>query len=229
MLPISEIFYSIQGEGLHAGRPSVFIRLYYCNLYCSWCDSKYTWENQAKAKEGIDYFLVDDSSLFKIISNYKSKNIVITGGEPLIHQSYLINTLKSLKERGYRIEIETNGTVMPKEELIQLVDLFTVSPKLSNSNVKYEHRIKPAVLSFFSSLENSVFKFVIVSNEDIEEVLSLIKEFKISNEKVMLMPEGTDLETLVKRSIWLVEICKEHNFRYSPRIHIMLWGNKRGF
>jgi len=228
MLPISEIFYSIQGEGLNLGRPSIFIRLYYCNLYCSWCDTKYTWLNQEKAKEGIDYFLMDNEVIYKAISSYPANNVVITGGEPLLHQSKLVDLIKLLKTKNYSVEIETNGTIMPKADLIDKVDLFTVSPKLANSGVKYEHRIRKDVLKLFSSLENAVFKFVIQEKEDIEEVLSLVKELGIKNEKIFLMPEGTNPSILLSRSSWLVEICKEFNFKFSPRLHIMIWGNKRG-
>jgi len=227
MLPISEIFYSIQGEGINLGKPSVFIRLYYCNLYCSWCDTKYTWENQSKAIENIDYFLMDEKEIIDKIKQFNTKNLVITGGEPLLHQTKLIELVKALN--GYYVEIETNGTIIPKKELVELVNLFTVSPKLSNSDVKYEHRIRKEALTYFSNLDKCVFKFVIKDEKDIEEVLSLAKEFNIKSEKIMLMPEGTDEETIISRSRWLVELCKAHNFRYSPRIHIILWGNKRGF
>lgn len=228
MLPISEIFYSIQGEGINLGRPSIFIRLYYCNLYCSWCDTKYTWENQANAKEGIDYVNMSVEQILEAISKYECKNVVITGGEPLLNQSRLIGLLKVLKEKGYYTEIETNGTIIPKEELIKFVDLFTVSPKLSNSGVKFEQRIRYDALKVFSSLPNSVFKIVIQNKEDIKEVLELVEEIKIDNSKVLLMPEGRSKEVLDERTSWLVEECKKYGFRYTPRLHIMIWGNRRG-
>ncbi len=229
MLPISEIFFSIQGEGLNLGKPSVFIRLYYCNLYCIWCDTKYTWKNQFKAKEGIDFVSLSVKEIVEIVSKYGCKNVVITGGEPLVHQSKLSELIRVLKERDYYVEIETNGTIAPDEELLNLIDLFTVSPKLSNSKVKLEQRIRPEALKVFSKLDNCVFKFVIQEEEDLEEVLCIVKDFNIDKNKVFLMPEGVDKETLEKRSSWLVEECKKYGFRFTPRLHIMIWGNKRGF
>lgn len=228
MLPISEIFYSIQGEGLNIGRPSIFIRLYYCNLYCTWCDTKYTWENQSKAKEGIDYYSMDYDSIIKEISKYNCKSIVITGGEPLINQNKLAPLVKLLKNLGYYIEIETNGTLIPIKELIENVDLFTVSPKLSNSGVKEDQRIREDALHFFSKLDKTIFKFVIQERKDLNEVLDIIEKFKIERRRVFLMPEGTDRDILDLRSSWIIEECKKHDFKFSPRLHIMLWGNKRG-
>ncbi len=228
MLPISEIFFSIQGEGLNLGQPSVFIRLYYCNLYCVWCDSKYTWENWKNAREGIDFIALSLEDIIKIISKYDCKHVIITGGEPLIHQSKLSKLVQALKERGYYVEIETNGTIAPSKELIKAVDLFTVSPKLSNSKVKFEQRIRPEVLKVFSNLDNCVFKFVIQEKEDLEEVFCIIDDFKIDKSKVFLMPEGVSKEVLEERSSWLVEECKKYGFKFTPRLHIMIWGNKRG-
>jgi len=228
-IPISEIFYSIQGEGINIGKPAIFIRLYYCNLYCNWCDSKYTWENQKNAKENIDFLLLDAYTIYKKIKDYNSKHVVITGGEPLLHQTSLINLLKLLKNEGFYIEMETNGTLLPNEEIVKYVDLFNVSPKLSNSSIKKEIRIRGNVISFFVKLDKSIFKFVIQNENDIHELMEdFIIPYNIPKEKVILMPEATDEITLKERSLWLIEICKKYNFRYTTRLQILLYGNKRG-
>jgi Organic radical activating enzymes len=182
-IPISEIFFSIQGEGVNIGKPSIFIRLYYCNLKCIWCDSKYTWENQDKAKEGIDYILMDVNDILNYINRFNCNHVVITGGEPLLHQDILKYLLKELKNKGFYIEIETNGTIKPKEEIIELVDLFNISPKLSNSKVDYKLRIRDEVLKLFSKINNSIFKFVICDVNDLNEVDELVKKMDIKKKK----------------------------------------------
>jgi 7-cyano-7-deazaguanosine (preQ0) biosynthesis protein QueE len=227
-LPVSEIFFSIQGEGVNIGKPSIFIRLYFCNLSCVWCDSKYTWENQDKAKEGIDYFLMDIQEILNYISKFDCNRVVITGGEPLLHQEKLKNLLKELKNKGYYIEIETNGTIKPKEEIIKLVDLFNVSPKLSNSKVDYKLRIRNEVLKVFSKINNSIFKFVICDVKDLDEVDELVKKLNIKKEKVYLMPEGTDEKTIKERSLWLIDESKKRNYNFTTRLHILMFGNQRG-
>jgi 7-carboxy-7-deazaguanine synthase len=227
-LPISEIFFSIQGEGVNIGKPSIFIRFYFCNLNCIWCDSKYTWENQDKAKEGIDYFLMDIQEILNYISKFDCNRVVITGGEPLLHQENLKNLLKELKNKGFYIEIETNGTIKPKEEIIKLVDLFNVSPKLSNSKVDYKLRIRNEVLKVFSEINNSIFKFVICDIKDLDEVDELVKKLNINKEKVYLMPEGTDEKTIKERSLWLIDESKKRNYNFTTRLHILMFGNQRG-
>jgi 7-cyano-7-deazaguanosine (preQ0) biosynthesis protein QueE len=227
-LPVSEIFFSIQGEGVNIGKPSIFIRLYFCNLSCVWCDSKYTWENQNKAKEGIDYFLMDIQEILNYINKFDCNRVVITGGEPLLHQEKLKNLLKELKNKGYYIEIETNGTIKPKEEIIKLVDLFNVSPKLSNSKVDYKLRIRNEVLKVFSEINNSIFKFVICDVKDLDEVDELVKKLNIKKEKVYLMPEGTDEKTIKERSLWLIDESKKRNYNFTTRLHILMFGNQRG-
>jgi 7-cyano-7-deazaguanosine (preQ0) biosynthesis protein QueE len=227
-LPISEIFFSIQGEGVNIGKPSIFIRFYFCNLSCIWCDSKYTWENQDKAKEGIDYFLMDIQEILNYISKFDCNRVVITGGEPLLHQEKLKNLLKELKNKGFYIEIETNGTIKPKEEIIKLVDLFNVSPKLSNSKVDYKLRIRNEVLKVFSEINNSIFKFVICDVKDLDEVDELVKKLNIKKEKVYLMPEGTDEKTIKEKSLWLIDESKKRNYNFTTRLHILMFGNQRG-
>jgi 7-cyano-7-deazaguanosine (preQ0) biosynthesis protein QueE len=228
LIPICEIFYSIQGEGVDAGLPSILIRTYFCNLNCSWCDTKYSWKAGKNAKEGKDYFLLSVNDIISKVSKYGCKNVVITGGEPFLYQANLLKLLKTLKEKGYHVEIETNGTIKPRSDLLKLADLVTVSPKLSNSKIKKERRIKREVLKIFSNDKKTYFKFVVSKYKDLNEVDEIVKELKIDKSRVILMPEAKSREVLVKRSLWLVEECKKRCFRYSPRLQIMLYGNRRG-
>lgn len=228
LVPICEIFYSIQGEGVNAGLPTILIRTYFCNLNCSWCDTKYSWRAGKNAKEGKDYFLLSVDDIISEISKYRCKNVVITGGEPFLYQANLLNLLKTLKEKGYYVEIETNGTIKPRLDLLKLADLVTVSPKLSNSKIKKEKRIKREVLEIFSKSKKTYFKFVVSKHNDLNEIDKIVKELEIDKSKVILMPEAKSKRILAKRSIWLVEECKKRCFRYSPRLQIMLYGNRRG-
>jgi len=227
-LPISEVFLSLQGEGVHAGTPSVFLRTYHCNLTCSWCDSKYTWQNQEKAVSGVDYYLRTVEAIREQIASYGCKHLVLTGGEPLLHQRSLLPILSSLKTDGFYIEVETNGTISPDPELVELVDCFNVSPKTSNSGVEEALRTRPRSMRAFIDTQKAWFKFVVGRDSDIVEAEDLISRFEIPRERVLLMPEGTDARVLSERSAWLALACRDKGFRFTPRLHILLFGNVRG-
>lgn len=210
-MQVSEIFYSIQGEGINIGVPSIFLRLSGCHLRCTWCDSKYTWDMNSGSQ-------MSTSAILKEIQKYPSSHLVITGGEPLIQQSALIELLKKLKK--YYIEVETSGSLEP--HINQYIDHYNCSPKLKNSGNK-EHR------HFTEKFpkEKTYYKFVIDNARDLQEVKKFIKKHKIDTEKVLLMPQGIKKNEIAKKSLWLAELCKKENFRFSPRLHINLWGNKR--
>lgn len=206
---VSEVFYSIQGEGINIGQPSVFLRLAGCHLRCSWCDSKFTWE----LKSGKE---MSTEKILKEIKKYPTKNLVITGGEPLIQQNALIELLKNLK--GYYVEMETSGSL--KSHISKYINHYNCSPKLSNSEnrtIKLE-KFPP---------EKTWYKFVVSKPENLEEIKAFIKTNKLPQEKIILMPEGIKKRELAEKTVWLVEICKQENFRFSPRLHINIWGNKR--
>ncbi|TRX52681.1 7-carboxy-7-deazaguanine synthase QueE [Fulvivirga sp. M361] len=239
-----EIFHTIQGEGKSLGKPSVFVRLSLCNLHCVWCDTDYTWNWKGTTfkhnyDEIPDYAKYDKKAwiielnveeINNIIQSFNCKNVVITGGEPLLQQNELATlcrTLKSSKE-GFEIEIETNGTIIPNISLDPWVDQYNVSPKLKNSGNSDHLRIKPKVLDFFGNNSKAYFKYVIESTTDLEEVLSMVKGHTIRTEQVFLMPQGVSAEELKKKRIWLVEACKKYGFNYTDRLHIHIWGNKRG-
>jgi 7-carboxy-7-deazaguanine synthase len=208
-MKVSEIFYSIQGEGINVGKPAVFVRLQGCNLRCSFCDSKYTWS----LKEGRE-MLVDD--VVKEIKKFKCNHVVWTGGEPSLQISEIENTVLS-KLFDYTHEIETNGTIYFSPNSFSIV---TISPKKGHVNY--------TVLKRFASKTNTFFKFVIADRDDLRYWLSTIRRLKLPKNRCMFMPEGKDKKTLRERSLWLVEKCKEHNIRFSPRLHIILYGNVRG-
>jgi organic radical activating enzyme len=228
-IPVSEIFYSIQGEGLNAGIPAVFLRTYYCNLTCEWCDTKYTWQNQDEALEGRDYTHMTCEDVVRKIMTLPSRHVVVTGGEPLIHQDILGKALSSLKNMGYYIEIETNGTITPSQSMVDNIDCFNVSPKTSNSLVPLKLRLHPASIGALRDTGKACFKFVVSKPDDIEEIEDFVKANSLPRSRIFLMPEAVDRETLSQKSSWVVQLCKEGGLRYSSRLHIWLYGNARGF
>lgn len=222
-----EIFASVQGEGISAGLPSVFVRLSLCNLRCTWCDTKYTWD-WAQYDPKAEIIGVEIADIVTRVDQTELRNVVITGGEPLLQQRDLIALATSLKTTGRSIEIETNGTLQPNPTLATAVDQWNVSPKLGNSGNQLDACQVPASLEWFARQPNAYFKFVIVSSDDVEEVKGLVDRYGVIAERVLLMPEGTDPRTLTQRSSWLVERCVNLGYRYTTRLHVLLWGDQRG-
>jgi 7-carboxy-7-deazaguanine synthase len=222
-----EIFYSIQGEGISTGIPAMFLRLAFCNLRCSWCDTKYTWDWQHynKQEEVMELSIREIEERLLV---QDCRRLIVTGGEPLIQQKELTNLLASLKTKGFYIEIETNGTIVPNSSLTWLADQWNVSPKLKNSGNPLSLREIPEAYDLFISLPSSFFKYVIQTEHDLSEVQGLINKYSIDVEKIILMPEASDRETLIQRSRWLAEACKDKGYKFSNRLHVLLWGNKRG-
>jgi 7-carboxy-7-deazaguanine synthase len=222
-----EIFYSVQGEGSNMGKPSVFLRLGLCNLTCTWCDTKYTWdwENYDPKEELVE---MQPEDVEQEILKYGRKYLVVTGGEPMIQQSRLIPLLDRLKNKGFFIEIETNGTIVPNQKLLNLIDHWSVSPKLENSGNSRSSREIPECYSLFAGLPSCHFKYVIQSENDFKEIQSIMQRYNLAPERVILMPEAQNRDDLLERSRWLVELCKAQGCLFSTRLHILLWGNTRG-
>ncbi len=224
---ISEIFYSIQGEGSLLGMPSIFVRTSGCNLRCQWCDTPYASWNP----EGEDLSL---EQIAYAVAQFKASHVVITGGEPMIAPQIVALT-KQTREAGMHITIETAGTVFQPV----ICDLMSISPKLANSTphdrdngrwaAQHERlRLQPAVIRQLTREYPFQLKFVVSSAEDLPEIESVIGQCGADPSRVILMPEGTERETLRTRSIWLAEVCKEKGYRLSPRLHVDLWGDRRG-
>jgi len=222
-LKIAELFYSLQGEGSLVGVPSVFIRSSGCNLRCTWCDTPYTsWQ-----PEGVD---LDLDQIVDEVKAHPTRHVVITGGEPMI-QAEIVPLTERLRALGMHITIETAGTVFQPVAC----DLMSISPKLSNStpNGSFAEphdrlRIQPAVLAELMARYEYQLKFVVENPADLEEIRALMEALNAPRERVILMPEGTEHTKLAERGPWLAEICKEEGFRFSPRLHIDLWGSRRG-
>jgi 7-carboxy-7-deazaguanine synthase len=221
---IAEIFYSIQGEGMLAGVPSIFVRTSGCNLRCTWCDTPYTsWQ-----PEGEDLSI---DGIAGEVNRYGAAHVVVTGGEPMIAPGIADLT----RRLSQHITIETAGTV----DVDVRCDLMSISPKLANSTphdrdggrwaAQHERlRHQPEVLKRLIGRHPYQLKFVISAPGDLTEVRAIVDEIEASKDRVLLMPEGIDPAVLQQRARWLVDVCKREGFRFSPRLHIELWGNRRG-
>ena len=224
---ISEIFYSVQGEGLLAGVPSVFVRTSGCNLRCTWCDTPYaSWK-----PEGQD---IGCGAILANVQRHGSGYVVITGGEPMIDRD-IVELTQKLRTIDHHITIETAGTVFEPVEC----DLMSISPKLSNSTPHEEDggrwaaqhertRYQPNVLKELMAKYPYQLKFVVAKPDDIGEIQDVVKELGAERSRVLLMPEGKTPEVLRDRSRWIVAVCKDHKFRFCPRLHVEIWGNQRG-
>ncbi len=222
-MKIAEIFYSIQGEGMLAGTPSAFVRTSGCNLRCAWCDTPYTSWNP-EGREMAPQEIVAETR------RYPARHVVVTGGEPMIAPEIGALT-EGLREAGLHITIETAGTVFRPVAC----DLMSISPKLSNSTPegpwaeRHERaRSQPDALRRLMAICDYQLKFVIANPEDVPEARELTGSLGADPARVVLMPEGVDREVLRERAIWLAEICKREGFRFSPRLHVELYGNRRG-
>lgn len=228
MIRVSEIFHSVQGEGLLTGTPSIFIRTSGCNLRCWFCDTRYaSWEPEG------DHLSVEE--ILQRVHAWKCEHIVITGGEPMIFDQ-LGDLTQRLRERGKHITIETAGTIARDA----VCDLWSISPKLSNSTPvgfasrewieNHESRRKsPEVVQQLMERGEYQLKFVVGSILDAEEVMEYLAQIKgWDPHKVLLMPRGTSREELQLQLTWLTDWCRTHGVRLCDRQHIYWFGNQRG-
>ena len=228
---ISEIFYSLQGEGSLTGVPSVFVRTSGCNLRCTWCDTPYASWNPEGEPRTVDAIVAE------VQSHRTARHVVLTGGEPMIAKE--IATLAAeLKMLGYHLTIETAGTVLPGGIAC---DLASVSPKLLNSTPhQAEHaawrkkheatRWQPAVVRAWLEAYAWQLKFVVTAPADVDELEGMLASLgrAVPRHQVFLMPESTTAARQHERAGWLGELCKARGYRYAHRLHLDLYGNRRG-
>lgn len=225
-LVVSEVFGpTFQGEGPSAGRRCGFLRLGGCNLDCSWCDTPYTWDwSRHRPEDELRRMTAGDA--VARVAAMGVDMLVITGGEPMLQQQALLPLLTESRRRGWRVEIETNGTMAPRSDVAALVDQFNVSPKLANSGVAEERRLRPDVLAAFAATGRAVFKVVVSGADDLDELDRLVAATGIA--PVCVMPEGTDATRILEGMRRLAGPALERGYNLSPRLHILLWGDERG-
>lgn len=239
-----EIFHTLQGEGPSAGCPAVFIRASRCNLHCVWCDTDHTWNfvgtpwpHRKDSEPGYSKIRKDEATVettpaeaARAILAFSCPRVVITGGEPLLQQDAFLAVIEAVRAGlpGCAFEVETNGTRLPSPAFGAAVDQFNVSPKLANSGVPEAQRLVPEVLAHFAASPKAWFKFVVARPEDLVEIRSLATRHRMPPERVLLMPEGRDPAALDRTAAWLANACRDLGYRYADRLHVRLWGDRRG-
>lgn len=268
-LPINELFYSVQGEGVLAGVPSVFVRTSGCNLRCWFCDSYHTSWEPTHAWMDLEEIVAEVESF------ERANHVVLTGGEPLLHDES-VQLLERLDDLGYHTTVETNGTIFRDAPL----DLASISPKLESSTPTPERdprsgspadaraseppgddsrgeqpssdqraeensspetgefasrhereRIDIEAMARFVEVCDTQLKFVVTGEDDMDEILSVLEDIRaastasITNDDVLLMPEGATRDRLEQTRTRVAELAMEHGFRYTPRLHVDLWND----
>lgn len=227
---ISEIFYSLQGEGMLTGVPSVFIRTSGCNLRCKWCDTSYaSWY-----PEGLEMSIKE---IINSINKYQCDHIVLTGGEPMITKD-IFKLAEIIYDSGKHLTIETAGSVAPGKIKCHLA---SISPKMSNSipeenlseswiNRHKRDRLNIDYINQWIENYDYQLKFVIVDKKDIDEINDFVFKLgkNINPEKILLMPEGTTVESMNEKYDLITDACKKYGYRFCNRLQIELFGNKKG-
>ena len=225
-LKVSEIFQSIQGEGASVGCPCLFLRLATCNLRCTWCDTPYSWDF-ARYDYGAEVTTLSIDALAVRIQDAGEKRLVVTGGEPLIQQEKLAR-LCELLPPSLCIEIETNGTLIPNEKLCARIDQWNVSPKLASSGEPLERRLQLPALERLRDTGRAWLKLVVAGSDDAGEAAELARLLAWPSAQVLLMPLAATLEELQKTGPKVASAAGRLGFRYSPRLHLELFGGQRG-
>jgi 7-carboxy-7-deazaguanine synthase len=234
-LVVSEIFGpTVSGEGATLGQRCGFLRLMGCNLACSWCDTPYTWDarrfnlleqgHQMTSGEIVESIIAMDVNF-----------VIVSGGEPLLHQKRegWERVLRALSSAGIRVEVETNGTVIPNSVSRRWVHRFTVSPKLAHTGDPEDKRIVPEALGAFRLLlrysqARASFKFVCATPDDVAEVQRWCKILDIPGHHVWIMPEGVTSEALCDHLAVITDPAVAAGFNVTTRLHIHVWGDTRG-
>lgn len=253
-LRISEDFYSIQGEGISSGFPSYFVRLGQCNLMCGgkdghlkneglatwWCDTEAQWRQSEDRP--FDYLIKrwEDEDILEAIATGRI-HLIWTGGEPTMprHQKSIVDFLQyfedyyenreSLQYAFPYNEIETNGTIVIRDELFEKLDQINCSPKLSNSGIDSKYRIKENAIRKIQEHNKYQFKFVVSTEDDVREVIrDFVEPFKMDADTVVLMPGLDKREDFHERTRFSMEMAKKYGFIGLTRLHISSWGMTTG-
>ncbi|WP_256789029.1 7-carboxy-7-deazaguanine synthase QueE [Frankia sp. AvcI1] len=230
-LPVAEVFgATVQGEGPAAGRLATFVRLGGCNLSCSWCDTSYTWD-------GARFDLrteITSTAVETIAAKVTTDLVVITGGEPLLHQERPGWTalLRTLTQQQRTIHVETNGTVPPTPMSLQHVAMWVVSPKLRNAGT-HRGRQRARLATEWPALAaqhdgRAHLKIVCEGADDVQEAARLAERWGWPAGQVWAMPQGASVEQLAQTWPAVVEAAAAAGLNASHRLHVLAWGQQRG-
>lgn len=216
---------TVQGEGPNLGRQALFVRLSGCQLSCTWCDSRYTWD-QRHFDLDAERSLVDVDHVLDWVKAHRTRLVVITGGEPLLQQTAVTNLTRGLKEAARQVEIETSGTITPYPELAAAVGAFNVSLKLAHSALSARARLRPAAIDALVDSGRAIWKFVATGPDDLEEIGELVRAYGL--DPVWVMPEGTSAEAVIDGTRRLADAVVARGYHLTTRLHILAWGDERG-
>ncbi|WP_410646416.1 7-carboxy-7-deazaguanine synthase QueE [Amycolatopsis sp. cmx-4-54] len=218
---------TVQGEGPSTGRRAVFIRLMNCNLSCKTCDTPYTWDG-TRFDLDAETTVTSIGDLLAWATAQPVDMAVITGGEPLIQQRRLTALARGLADAGLQVEVETNGTIPPTPDLLAWVTRFNVSPKLSTfgAGMPVSRRIKGQVLRQFAVSGQAVFKFVVSTIGDLDEITELVADHEL--ETVYVMPEGRTAAEITRRLGEIADEAIARGFHLTTRLQLLAWGDQRG-
>ena len=238
---VNEIYPCLQGEGPFLGTPSVLVRFQICNLRCTWCDTPYTHTflsdavDKTNPKGTQKFFRNSLCELSEKIYSFSQKHIILSGGEPTLQN--IGKLMRELLKKGtYTFEVESNGTRIPHKNVAGFLESdyqlaqWNISPKFSNAGETIDEEALQHWAQLSNKTSNVIFKFVIREKfcaEDIQVVHNLVQQYQLQSQNIILMPEGITIESQLKNK-WLHDVCLEHGFRYTPRLHILLFGNERG-
>lgn len=206
MLKVNEIYYSVQGESTYAGLPCVFVRLTFCNLRCTYCDTEYAFY------EGKDLPI---SRVIGEIKKYNCKLVEITGGEPLVQMDECLDLMKQLCDDGFEVLIETGGSLAIKDidpRVKVIMDLKCPSSGMEKKNL-YEN------INYLKNEDE--LKFVIGSREDYEWTVDVMKKYDLENKcKILFSVVFGKLEP-VQLANWILE--DKLNVRFQLQMHKIIW------
>ena len=222
-LPVSEVFGPVwQGEGPFTGKRCAFVRLGLCNLSCEWCDTPYTWD-------ATRFELKFDELTAEQISGQLGsvRTVVISGGEPLMHQGK--RAMAELVSKPYEWHVETNGTIDPNSVMRQHITHFTVSPKI-NTRDPLKKRIKPKVLGEFAEMSDrgqASFKFVCKDAADVVVVEDMMSELDVKPGAVWIMPEGVTADAVLNGARAIADETARCHYNLTLRQQVLMYGTER--
>jgi len=225
---VSEIFGpTLQGEGPSAGTPAAFVRLAGCNLDCTWCDTRYSWDWERHPIPDSPYGRMTQEQVYRELQGHlaqleRVELVVISGGEPLLQREPLQVLADRLLADGHRLEIETNGTMPPLR--YQRPDVrYIISPKLQHAQVSSSALPDPA----WRRRTDTYLKFVVQDFGCVDEMDSLIRALAVPAERVIVMPEGAHPDRLDETAEVAADKAIACGWRYTDRLHIRLWNGER--
>ncbi len=225
---VIELFYSLQGEGMLVGTPSVFVRLAGCPFRCRWCDTAYAWDYAA----GEEF---DPDQIVEQVNRWPCRFVVLTGGEPMVGPDLsarpgLVGLSHRLRTAGKHVTIETSGMLFVPD---LACDLMSISPKLANAASRAgtppAGRLDLETIRRLMHAYPYQLKFVVESPVDVDEVRQVLGQLgELETARIMLMPQASTTEELLGKSPALAQACQETGLRFGQRLHILLWDRQRG-